>query len=184
MQIAGQACSNCGETIFLERDGVFCPACQSILCKDCAHNTSLHSCQTYLKSGRQENRPTATRTDSHLVSEKPAVKPAQTAPQDVIPKEPSVTHLGQRFTESEYVLARKHNTYRWIVSMGAGIPALLLLTIALGFARAMIVCAFLLPAVFEGATRFFPGSRKHGTALFKKYESRRKVEQHRFESRK
>ncbi len=103
------------------------------------------------------------------MSEKPPPLPGES------PDEPHIKHLGRFFTESEYQLAKRHNAIRWIISMGLGIPALLILAWLFSFLIAVFIAMALLPSVYFGATAALPGSKKHGTTLYKRYHSSRSL---------
>lgn len=95
--------------------------------------------------------------------------------------EPHIEYLGRTFSESEYLKAVKHNRLRWMMSMGLGIPAFLILTSMFSFLVAVGISMGVLPGIYFTATAIFPGSKKHGTVLFDRYKSQRNITLQRFE---
>ena len=84
---------------------------------------------------------------------------------------------GGTITESEYQLAIRHNKLAWTFMLGAGIPLLIILAVisAFTFRRLLYVAPAFLAPLYPIAYRLFPGAKKHGTGLFRKYEQRRTV---------
>ena len=81
-----------------------------------------------------------------------------------------VKFFGQSFSHSEYRLAKRHNRLRWIAAMGVGIPVFVFTLVTLGMLYTMVISSFVLPAIYTAATQFFPGSKKYGTPLYKRFE--------------
>lgn len=89
--------------------------------------------------------------------------------------EPSLTHYGKTITESEFLSARRANALRWMISMGVGIPLFMYMVYLLGLWVGIVVAGFVLPAVFAAVTHFIPASKRHGTALYRRYIDHRKM---------
>ena len=134
-------------------EGIVCKSCGEVFCVECATDSNL--CADCSKKTNESGMVLSPDPDE--------TADAKTS------QEPSAQIFGKTITESEYFLAKRHNACRWGLSMIVGIPVFLILVFTIGGLKGFIVSLFVLPAIYEGATRLFPGSRKHGSTLYKKY---------------
>ena len=93
-------------------------------------------------------------------------------------------HIGRYFSESEYQLANRHNAIRWFICMGVGIPGIVVLAALLGFYLALFISIGAFPGIYFFVTNLFPGSKKHGPVLYKRYKTGRKIASQEFEKSK
>lgn len=106
---------------------------------------------------------------------------------DCVPERPNELHMqdtDRYFSESEYQLANRPNAIRGFICMGVGIPGTVALAALLGFYLAQFMSIGAFPGIYFFVTNLFPGSKKHGTVLYKRCKTGRKIASREFEKSK
>ena len=86
--------------------------------------------------------------------------------------------FGQQITEDEFLRARTHNRYRWIITWMASVPVFFAgLAFAVlgpfGMIVDMMMIGAVLPGIYSLATLVFPASKIYGSTIYQKYEGYR-----------
>tara|TARA_R110002096_G_scaffold54517_2_gene140529 strand:- start:9586 stop:10125 length:540 start_codon:yes stop_codon:yes gene_type:complete len=113
----------------------------------------------------------------------PDVNPKDSAPESTgnhNPYSPPKSDLDNRWhyhgnsiSEAEYLLAKKHNVFRWILFFAIGIPAFVLTPFRTWLKG--LIFGPLLFLFFRVASALFPQSQLYGSTIYRKYHDHRKM---------
>lgn len=80
-------------------------------------------------------------------------------------------------SEAEFLTARRHNLYRWIVASVLMLIALAVVVLLVpGAVFKIVAVGGVGSGIYFVTTEMFPGSKIHGSAIYKKYEVHRDIQ--------